>query len=403
VRGRLLVLLVAALALLILLALGAQSAFAWSAWTHGGASCGSQATSCHPIGGPGTDLAAIDAKCETCHTGATAPVAGQHCWSCHEPGVAPVASPCNGCHLYNESAPASATDYSVAFSHSPHQGSTLEPCTTCHTNMVTDNPHHQAEAAADPTCTDCHKTPQFDNAPVPHGDLGTGASNCATCHLGMTPPAHPSAAQFVKPSFTLAVSDATGGNKTLMVTLKAGATLTPGVAVWLQSAPAAAGPWTVISPNGAVTAADGTYSFTTTSPPATGTAFRAIATGQAGPPVVLPALATQSTAPVATKVTLKLSGLTAGVLKRGKAATATGKVTPLRAGKVTITLQKKKAGKWVKVKAVTRTMSATGTYKWVYRAGTALSARGYYRMHTTTAKTAEYQKGLSVWKNFRVR
>jgi hypothetical protein len=104
-----------------------------------------------------------------------------------------------------------------------------------------------------------------------------------------------------------------------------------------------------------------------------------------------------------TTITLKLSGLTAGVLKRGKIVTATGKVTPLRAGQVTITLQKKKAGKWVNVKVVRKTMSVTGTYKWAYRAGTALTARGSYRMHTKAPTTALFFTRTSVWRNFTVR
>ena len=106
----------------------------------------------------------------------------------------------------------------------------------------------------------------------------------------------------------------------------------------------------------------------------------------------------------ATKISIKLSGLTLGVLKRGKSVTATGKVTPLRTGKVTITLQKKKAGKYVRIKTVTRTMSATGTYKWVYRAGHRVErTRILPGAHDHGEDRESYKAGLSVWKNFRVR
>jgi len=80
----------------------------------------------------------------------------------------------------------------------------------------------------------------------------------------------------------------------------------------------------------------------------------------------------------------------------GQRVTAKGKVTPtsLAGSKVKLKVQKKKSGRWVTVKSVSRLISATARYSWRYRP----LSRGAYRMRAaipnTTAKT--------VWRKFKV-
>ena len=100
-------------------------------------------------------------------------------------------------------------------------------------------------------------------------------------------------------------------------------------------------------------------------------------------------------------LTLKLSGLTSGAIKLGKSVTAKGKVTPtsLAGSKVTLTVQKKNGARWVKVKRVARTISATGTYSWKYKP----LKRGAYRMKATIAKTAAHKAAATKWRSFKVK
>jgi len=80
----------------------------------------------------------------------------------------------------------------------------------------------------------------------------------------------------------------------------------------------------------------------------------------------------------------------------GQRVTAKGKVTPtsLAGSKVKLKVQKKKSGRWVTVKNVSRLISTTARYSWRYRP----LSRGAYRMRAaipnTTAKT--------VWRKFKV-
>jgi len=99
-------------------------------------------------------------------------------------------------------------------------------------------------------------------------------------------------------------------------------------------------------------------------------------------------------------VTLKLSGLRSGVLKRGKRVIAKGTVTPssLAGSKVTLTLQRMGA-KWVKLKAAAALISSTGAYSWRYKA----TKKGVYRVRVTTAKTTELASAKSAWCSFRVK
>ena len=101
------------------------------------------------------------------------------------------------------------------------------------------------------------------------------------------------------------------------------------------------------------------------------------------------------------KVTLRLSGLTSGVMRLGRRVTAKGVVTPtkLAGSSVKLTVQKKQGTRWVKVKRVARTISATGTYGWRYKP----AKRGAYRMRATIAKTAAHTAARTKWRLFKVK
>jgi hypothetical protein len=104
---------------------------------------------------------------------------------------------------------------------------------------------------------------------------------------------------------------------------------------------------------------------------------------------------------VTPKLTLKLSGLTGGVLKFGKRLTAKGAVTPtsLVGSKVKLTVQQKKHRTWVKVKGVARTIGATGAYSWKYKP----AKKGSYRMQATIAKTVAHTAATTKWLKFKVK
>jgi Carboxypeptidase regulatory-like domain len=100
-------------------------------------------------------------------------------------------------------------------------------------------------------------------------------------------------------------------------------------------------------------------------------------------------------------VTLKLSGLTSGAMRLGKSVTAKGKVTPtsLAGSKVKLTVQKKRSARWVAVKSVARTISASGAYIWKYKP----TRRGAYRMRATIAKSAAHTAAKTKWLMFKVK
>jgi hypothetical protein len=100
-------------------------------------------------------------------------------------------------------------------------------------------------------------------------------------------------------------------------------------------------------------------------------------------------------------LTLKLSGLKSSTLKLGKRLTAKGSVTPasLAGSKVTLTVQRKRGGKWRKVKSVARTIGASGTYSCKYKP----SKKGGYRVKVTIAKTAADTAATTKWLAFKVK
>ena len=105
--------------------------------------------------------------------------------------------------------------------------------------------------------------------------------------------------------------------------------------------------------------------------------------------------------PAAPTVTLKLSGLTSGVLRLGKSVTATGVVTPisLAGGKVTLSVQQKQGATWVKVKSVFANIGPAGTYIWKY----APAKKGAYRIQTAIARTEAHAAVTTKWLTFTVQ
>jgi Tol biopolymer transport system component len=115
-----------------------------------------------------------------------------------------------------------------------------------------------------------------------------------------------------------------------------------------------------------------------------------------------PAWSPTTSSPMPTPTpTLKLSGLTSGAMRLGRSVTATGKVTPtsLAGSKVKLTVQRKRSARWVTLKSVARTISASGAYSWKYKP----ARRGAYRMRATIAKTAALAAATTKWRSFKVK
>ena len=104
---------------------------------------------------------------------------------------------------------------------------------------------------------------------------------------------------------------------------------------------------------------------------------------------------------VKTKVTLKLAGLKSGAMKLGKRVTASGNVSPasLVGGKVKLTVQRKKSGKWVKAKTAYATIMSSRAYSWKYKP----TKRSTYRMRAVITKTAAHASAATTWRAFKVK
>jgi hypothetical protein len=99
-------------------------------------------------------------------------------------------------------------------------------------------------------------------------------------------------------------------------------------------------------------------------------------------------------------LTLKLSGLTRGILKLGKTLTVSGNVTPKNlAGKLTLTVQYKRGNTWVKATSWLRALTMSGTYSITYKP----SKRASYRIQATIAKTATHTAATTAWLAFTVK
>ena len=99
------------------------------------------------------------------------------------------------------------------------------------------------------------------------------------------------------------------------------------------------------------------------------------------------------------KLTLKLSGLKGGTLKLGQLVTAKGRVTPtsLAGSEVTLIVQRKKGGLWVKVTRFARTIGVSGAYTGTYKP----TKKGSYRLRATIAKAAAHTAAATKWLTFK--
>lgn len=109
----------------------------------------------------------------------------------------------------------------------------------------------------------------------------------------------------------------------------------------------------------------------------------------------------QQSAPAPCAVTLTLSGLRSGAIRRGGTVTAKGKATSacLGAKMVKLTVQRKRGASWAQAKVVTRSLSATATYGWKCKP----TVKGAYRIRATVAKTTTNLAAASPWRSFRVK
>jgi hypothetical protein len=99
-------------------------------------------------------------------------------------------------------------------------------------------------------------------------------------------------------------------------------------------------------------------------------------------------------------LTLKLSGLTRGILKLGKTLAVSGNVTPKNlAGKLTLTVQYKRGNTWVKATSWLRALTMIGTYSITYKP----SKRASYRIQAMIAKTATHTAATTAWLAFTVK
>lgn len=106
------------------------------------------------------------------------------------------------------------------------------------------------------------------------------------------------------------------------------------------------------------------------------------------------------TATVATtKMTLKASPT---IVKVRKSVKFTGTATPLPAlvgAKVAIKVERKVGAKWVKMKAATKVVSATGKFSWSYKT----AKKGAHRVTASIAKKANVYTAKKLVKSFKVK
>lgn len=99
-------------------------------------------------------------------------------------------------------------------------------------------------------------------------------------------------------------------------------------------------------------------------------------------------------------ISVTLTGVKSGVVKLNKSVTTTGKVTPLRSGKATVTIQRKVGTKWVKAITKAVTINATsGKYSLAYKC----TKKGSYRVQVSVAAAPAASAAKSTWKTFKVK
>jgi hypothetical protein len=89
---------------------------------------------------------------------------------------------------------------------------------------------------------------------------------------------------------------------------------------------------------------------------------------------------------------------TSGALKHTVAVTYSGKLTPARVAKVTLTFQKKIRGKWKTVASPRVTTKATGVWACKKKL-----AAGAYHVRAATAATVAFKGATSKWKAFVIK
>jgi hypothetical protein len=228
---------------------------------------------------------------------------------------------------------------------------------------------------------DCH-TAATPTATPAHASLVATATDCTICHLGWTETLpHPTT---VTPTLTATVGPSGGWipNWTVRGGLAIPWVPLSGVVVYVQMLGPGATGYTDIGE-----CATNWRGLFFKSKAGTGT-VRCISQGVAGSPVVLPSL---SVAPVdlpSPRITCRLSGPRAGILKFGRRVTATGRVRPLAVAGQTVVIQYtgRRAGKTTEHAQVKRTIRAAGTYRWTFKP----KYRGKYIIKAFVLTTSAY-------------
>lgn len=261
-----------------------------------------------------------------------------------------------------------------------------------------------ATTAAAATCTDCHAGP--DGPPAPHGVWVAAVTDCTTCHVGMSP--HPTTIRTTRLTLGGKSSDAgyvLRGKVGRLMRFGLGTAYIgfPDVTVYLQQRLWGATDYTDLATTTTGSGdASGTFTYTVATPAAFAT-YRVIASGVTG--LAAPSDGTWWPTRVVLlpkpKLTLKLAGLTDGVLRPGAALKASGTVAPagLTAEKVKLVVMRSRAGQWVLAKTAWCEITATDTYNWTYKPAVA----GTYKIQAMIAKT-DTHLGLKLpWMRFKVK
>ncbi len=251
-----------------------------------------------------------------------------------------------------------------------------------------------APALAADGCT-CH-TAEPPTATAAHAPLVAGVTDCTVCHLGR---AAPHTGTFTTPFVALRGSEATAGyrltGKVYDMWLGGGAPH-PDVLVFLQQRAPGADTFTDVGQ--ATTNSIGNFGFTVTKP-VRYAYYRAIAAGWIGPTwTSVPTIRGLKAVP---GVTLRMRGLTAGALRLGHrlGMTATARPGDMAGETVKFNVQQRVRAKWITRFTVKRTVSAAGACGCTYTP----RARGLYRAHAVSIKSADYARASSGWHEFRVQ
>ena len=100
----------------------------------------------------------------------------------------------------------------------------------------------------------------------------------------------------------------------------------------------------------------------------------------------------------ATTMSLKVAPTTVRLNRSVKTAGTAGPLASLAGAKVALKIERKVGTRWVKMKALTRTVSPAGTFSWTYKT----VKKGPHRVTATIAKTSTHTAKKLV-RSFRVR